>query len=256
MINVRAPYKLCATDILFHFSSSSSSFFLLPSSMPLTLQLILCHGENHSSVLVKQSEVYLIMPRAQMLTHCHWNHLRILTKWICGKSDYRSKANLHYFMIEECFFHSFLYLLIPLFPQYLCRGMEDNKKINGTWLPSDNLYFNKGDKMIKSNPKCWPDGWIQTIPDFMGSRRLPCLTFITGVGTRYSRAQSSMKVRIRCFFSSSSPSFSIFLLLLLLLLSVAIQTNKLSEATELTSKSPWGLVSPPIRIFWSRRFSL
>lgn len=115
------------------------------------------------------------------------------------------------------FFHSFLYLLIPLLcggmEYYLRSGMEDNKKINGTWLPSDNLYFNKGDKMIKSNPKCGPDGWIQTIPDFMGSRRLRCLTFITGVGTRYSRAQSSMKVRINkmlllLFLPPSPPPFS------------------------------------------------
>lgn len=153
---------------------------------------------------------------------------KILTQWIWGKSDYRSEVNFHYFRMEN-------YFLIPFFVSSvyslnICI-VQNNKKINETRLPSDNLCFITGDKMIKSNPNWWPEGWIQTIPHFVGFQWLPSLTFMTGAETRSLEPRVLGKKHNVLFAFLFSPH----------------RPASCWITTELGSKGWWGLVSPLIR---------
>lgn len=192
------------------------SFFFFLLSCHCSSRHVVC-GENNSLVLVPQSDVYLLMP-----TEITW---KILTPWIWGKSDYRSEVNFHYFRMENYFLIPFF--VLSVYSLNICI-VQNNKKVNETRLPSDNWHFVTGDKMINLN--WWPEGWIQTVPYFVGFQWLPSLTFMIGAETRSPEPRVLGKEHNVLFAFLFSP-------------------HRLASCwitTELGSKGWWGLVSPLI----------
>ena len=116
-------------------------------------------------------------------------------------------------------------------PDYEKVFMGPGQNNNSDNKSHSNVDFLHKDKMIKSNPNWWPEGWIQTVPYFVGFQWLPSLTFMTGAETRSPQPRvlgKEHKVLFTFLFSPNRPA-SCWI------------------TTELGSKGWWGLVSPLIR---------
>ena len=143
---------------MFYFSF----FFLLPCQC--SSRHVVC-GENSSLVLLPQSDVYLLLPRTQTWTY-HWNHVEYIKTMNLRKVWLQVWSEPPLFQDGKLFSDSFF--ISSVYSLNICI-VQNNKKINETWLPSDSLHFITGDKMIKSNPNWWPEDKFKPFPTLWGS---------------------------------------------------------------------------------------